>query len=199
MSDLLPPNATAQERALSDSIERIGAVPAAVRDVWSPDACPASMLPWLAWAFSVDTWEQGWSQDQKRAVIKQSISVHRKKGTIGAVVEAINALGIGAQVIEWHKQIPAGDPYTFSLSLDAQQDPITLNHLIQLVDVVNSAKNLRSHLSTVRPGATSRTDVYTAIVAMVGSEITVKPASIPLAAEDDEVMLAEDGEELGTE
>jgi phage tail P2-like protein len=175
MSDLLPANATAQERALSGAIERIGAVPAAVRDVWDADTCPAAVLPWLAWSFSVDNWEQGWSDLQKRGVIKQSVGVHKQKGTIGAVLAAVNALGIGAQVVEWHKQIPAGDPYTFKLKLEADQQPVTMTTITGLLSIVENTKNLRSHLSVVELGATTTEEMNLACASFVGVQITVLP------------------------
>lgn len=175
MSDLLPPNATAPERALSGAIERIAAVPARVRDVWNPDTCPANLLAWLAWAFSVDEWDQSWSDAQKRDVIKRSVSIHRHKGTIGAVREAINALGIGAVLLEWHKQIPVGDPYTFRLQLEADQEPITMPMIVKLVDIVMNTKNLRSHLESVQTGAATVNEMLLGIVTCAGLEITVQP------------------------
>jgi phage tail P2-like protein len=175
MSDLLPANATAQERALSGAIERIGAVPAAVRAVWNADTCPAPMLPWMAWAFSVDNWDQGWADLQKRGVIKQSVGVHKQKGTIGAVLGAVNALGIGAQVVEWHKQVPVGAPYTFRLKLEADQYPVTMATITGLLSVVENTKNLRSHLSLIELGATTTEQLNLASASFVGVQITVLP------------------------
>lgn len=173
MSDLLPPNATAAERALAESIARISDIPPAVRLVWNPDTCPSSVLPWLAWAFSVDEWDSNWSDNQKRGAVKSAVSIHKHKGTIGAVKDAINALGIECQVQEWFNQMPEGAPYTFRLILDANQEPITQSQLIKLQDVVNSTKNLRSHLDTIVPGVTSEAMLSLGVVAKVGSEITV--------------------------
>ena len=50
MTGILPPNATALERALADAGARLSDVPVVVRELWNPDACPAAHLPWLAWA-----------------------------------------------------------------------------------------------------------------------------------------------------
>lgn len=175
MFDLLPANATPQERALEASTRRLAAVDPALRSVWNPDTCPPSILPWLAWAFSVDEWDQTWTDAQKRDVIKRSVSVHRYKGTVGAVKESINALGIGAVLLEWYKQIPAGDPYTFNLQLDAQQQPITMPTITRLLGIVANTKNLRSHLSSVTTGATTVEDLNLTCASMVGLEITVQP------------------------
>ena len=163
-------------------MSRVGAVPTPVRAPWNPDTCPASLLPWLAWAFSVDEWDASWTDAQKRETVKRSILVHRHKGTIGAVREAIQALGVEAQLQEWFNQVPAGDPYTFRLLLDAEQSSLNQAQLFKLLDVVNGTKNLRSHLDAVVPGATSRCVLYSACVAVVGSDITVEyeaPAPVP--------------------
>lgn len=174
MSDLLPPNATAGERAVSNATARIGGVPVPIRDTWDADTCPASLLPWLAWAFSVDQWDANWSEAQKRATIKSAVAVHRYKGTIGAVRESITSLGIGAQVQEWFVQSPEGEPYTFRLILDATQTSATQAELFKLLEVVTGTKNLRSHLDAVVPGVTSGSEMFTASAPMTGYEITVE-------------------------
>jgi phage tail P2-like protein len=174
MSDLLPPNATAAERAISGAVARIGDVPTPIRGVWDADTCPASLLPWLAWAFSVDQWDANWSDAQKRATIKTAVAVHRYKGTIGAVRDAITSLGINCQVQEWFNQVPEGEPYTFRLILDADQESITQSQLERLALVVSSSKNLRSHLDTIVPGATSVAALSLGAFSMTGHEIEVE-------------------------
>jgi len=108
MSDLLPPNATPQERAISRSVDR--AVPVPVRTLWNPATCPEGILPWLAWSLSVDEWDASWPVDQKRAAIAASIETHRRKGTIGALRRALQALGYEVEIDE-----KTGDAYTFRL------------------------------------------------------------------------------------
>jgi phage tail P2-like protein len=183
MAELLPPNATSAEVALAGAVSRLSDVPVLVRDVWDPDTCPASVLPWLAWAFSVDQWDPSWSDAQKRATIKSSVSVHRYKGTIGAVMEAIAALGVDAQVQEWFNMSPPGVPYTFDLLLNASQVGASQSQLLKLLDVVDGTKNLRSHLITVIPSITSTARAYVGGVSMIGSEITVKFGGIPLLSD----------------
>jgi phage tail P2-like protein len=103
MSDdsLLPPNATPVERGFEAAGARITALPVPVRDTWNPATCPATLLPWLAWALSVDNWDPTWTEGQQRAVIAASVAVHRRKGTVAAVREALAAAGYGdASLIE---------------------------------------------------------------------------------------------------
>ncbi|WOH61903.1 phage tail protein I [Bradyrhizobium sp. BWC-3-1] len=174
MSDtLLPSNATVQERAMEGATSRISDVPVLVRESKDPGACPAVLLPWLAHQFSVDAWQSGWTDEQKRQTIRDSVFVHQRKGTIGAVKRALGSLGFGAQVQEWFNQSPPGPEYTFLLHLDVDQVGISDGDLANVLSVVDSTKNLRSHLETVIPTITTKSQLITAGVSMTGSEITV--------------------------
>lgn len=98
---LLPDNATAQEIALDLATSRIGDVTVDIRAVMNPQACPAHLLPWLAWALSVDEWDAEWTEATKRAAVAASVGVHRRKGTRAAVRAAIAAAGYGdAELVE---------------------------------------------------------------------------------------------------
>ena len=171
MFDLLPANATEQERAISDAIERAADVPVPVRDVWNPDTCPSNLLAWLSWAFSVDEWDASWSDDQKRNAIKSAMVVHRYKGTIGAVRYALAALGVQAQVQEWFNQIPAGDPYTFRIILTADQVGVTAAQQAALLNVLERTKNLRSHLDEIEVVVESPAGPTVAASTRMGTEI----------------------------
>ena len=83
MNDLLPPSATKQERALALATSRVSDVPLPIRTLWNPDTCPLELLPWLAWALSVDTWDPNWSESIKRAVngLPTAAEVVAKKGS----------------------------------------------------------------------------------------------------------------------
>lgn len=173
MSDLLPPNATTQERALSETTARIADVPVVVREMWNPDACPAGLLAWLAWAFSVDEWDAAWTDAQKRETIKSAVAVHRYKGTIGAVREALKALTVNARVQEWFNQLPAGPAYTFRILLEADQIGMDQAAFGSLLKVVDRTKNLRSHLTEIAPSVKTTARLYSAGYANVGSEIVL--------------------------
>lgn len=79
--DLLPPNATPLERSLASATGRLTDVPVEIERVWRSGECPSELLPWLAWALSVDVWDDGWSDERKRRVIAASFDLHRLKGT----------------------------------------------------------------------------------------------------------------------
>lgn len=175
MSDLLPPNATPQERALSDATERLAGVPVTIRQVWNPDTCPANLLPWLAWAFSLDNWDNSWTEAQKRAAIKASHSVHRHKGTVGALKAALDSLGLDLAVTEWHQKQPVGDPYTFSVRIAVDQVGVPgAGAFASIEGVIDSTKNLRSHLDGIDVVGSTRATEYVAAAVVCGETVFIK-------------------------
>jgi phage tail P2-like protein len=176
MSDLLPQNATPQEEALDETAARLGDVPVRLRQVWDPATCPLEVLPWLAWALSVDQWDPAWSEAQKRATIAVAIEVQQIKGTIGAVRASLEALAIDVRVLEWHRQQTPGAEYTYKLLVDAGFGaPVaTLEDLQDAIAVVDRSKSLRSHLEAVEVGVGSDAEPYLAAASVSGSEIFVK-------------------------
>lgn len=98
---ILPPNATAIERHIEQTTARIENVPIDFAKLLNPHTCPLTHLPWLAWAMSVDEWDNTWEEQIKRDVIASSIAIHRHKGTPGAIKKALQALGYNdVQIIE---------------------------------------------------------------------------------------------------
>lgn len=175
---LLPPNATAQERALSEATARLSDVPLLVRESWNPDTCPAEMLPWLAWAFSVDEWDATWTEQEKRDVIKASLEVHKHKGTIGAIDRALKPLGYLIEVIEWWEMSPPGEPYTFSIVMGTGSKPVSEELYRKAERIVLTYKNLRSHLRslTIKAGIVGKS--FAAAAMVDGVDTTVYPYAI---------------------
>lgn len=142
-TSLLPPSATNQERALDLSTARVGEVPTDLRDLWDPDTCPAALLPWLAWGLGLDAWDNTWTEAQKRQSIREAVTFHRQRGTIGAVSRSIAPYG--ASVVEWFNDSPVAEPHTFTVSLDqgATSDAI----YSAVIAAIRRTMNARSHFS----------------------------------------------------
>ncbi|MNQ44252.1 Phage tail protein [compost metagenome] len=170
---LLPSSATALERAVAAADARISDTPTPLRDVWNPYACPADILPWLAFAYAVDEWDDKWSIEVKREVIAKSLEIKRTKGTPGGVQRALEAMGLPAQIQEWFQQSPAGDPYTFRVRIEAEQIGFTAYQLAQVRRVIEAYKNKRSHLAGLDIFIRSTGGPRWASVALSGAEIAV--------------------------
>ncbi|WP_179957699.1 phage tail protein I [Exilibacterium tricleocarpae] len=106
--DLLPVNATALERDLALASAALHKVPVVINQLWDPYNCPDSLLPWLAWALSVDAWQEHWTAAQKRRAIAASLSIHAHRGTRRAVADAIT------HVLQLHSDADGDSPPDFS-------------------------------------------------------------------------------------
>ena len=146
---LLPPNASQLLRDLESVFGDSFDLPTLNRYVVNPDLAPVHILPWLAWALSVDDWSDSWSEQVRRNVIKASVEVHRKKGTIGALKKALQAFNYtNVKVEEWFEY--GAEPYFFRVFFDVTEPGFDVNILPQVQKVIESTKNARSHLESLR-------------------------------------------------
>lgn len=92
---LLPAAAGDAERRLWDAAEaRLAAIPADLpRDCWRAAAAPHDWLSVLAWALSVELWDAGWTDVQKRAALGASAALHAEKGTPAAFKRVLDEIG----------------------------------------------------------------------------------------------------------
>ena len=171
MSSPLPDNATAQEVALDLATARIGNVDVPIRTLWDPENCPADILPWLAWAFSVDQWDATWTVEQKRAVVAASINVHKRKGTPGAVKAAVGAIFTGADVVEpWDDDSLTAHQFKI-VTTDTLESDADFEELIRLVD---AAKPVRSWLVAVQIQREITDTVYVGTATRSGGKTTLR-------------------------
>lgn len=171
VSSLLPNNATPQEVALDLATARIGNVDVPIRTLWDPEHCPADILPWLAWAFSVDKWDATWTEAQKRAIVAAAIFVHRRKGTPAAVKEVVSAIFGGGDVIEaWQDVDLSAHEFkivtTGTLQSEAQ--------FLELIDLVDGAKPVRSHLVAVQIQSAPTGDLFFGTASRLGGKVRVE-------------------------
>ncbi|WDE69795.1 putative tail fiber protein [Vibrio phage VPHZ6] len=152
-TSLLPPNVSDLERDLEIALARIEDVEIPIATLWDPWHCPLEVLPFLAWALSVDMWRSDWPETVKRRIVASSLSVHRKKGTRAAVDRALRDLGVTVDLVEWFEAIPKAQRGTFDITAwvneNITSEPGYLNQALydQLRQAVDNAKNTRSHYS----------------------------------------------------
>lgn len=172
---LLPGNATELERLAAQALAQIERVPVPLRDLWNPDACPVALLPYLAWAFSVDRWSQAWPENAKRNAIKAAYFIHSRKGTIGALRRVVEPLGYLIEVREWWEELPMGVPGTFRLLIGVLDTGITEAMYQELTWLIDDAKPLSRHLVGLAIGLEVRGATYVGSAAMTGETTTVYP------------------------
>lgn len=172
---LLPANATALERQAAAALAQIERVPVPIRELLNPDLCPVELLPYLAWAYSVDRWNSAWPESAKRGAIKAAYFVHAHKGTIGALRRVVEPLGYLLEVLEWWELEPAGTPGTFSLLIGVLDTGITDEMYQELTWLIDDAKPLSRHLIGLAISLETRGTTYLGVSAQDGETLTVYP------------------------
>tara|TARA_R110002012_G_scaffold321621_2_gene550177 strand:- start:16244 stop:16861 length:618 start_codon:yes stop_codon:yes gene_type:complete len=172
---LLPGNASRLERAAAEALAEIQRVPVLLHQLWNPYTCEARLLPYLAWAFSVDRWDPAWSTEAKREVIATSFYVHRKKGTIAALRRVVEPLGYLLEVNEWWQSEPEGEPGTFALRIGVLNTGITDAMYEELTRLIEDAKPLTRHITGLDLLGETRGKINIGCTVYDGHETTVYP------------------------
>lgn len=145
MNSLLPPSSSAWLRSAEAGTARLSGITVAIRTLWTPTSCPVDLLPYLAWALSVDRWDKSWPAEKKITSIQQSYWIHRRKGTRAAVRRVIEGMGFSATFAEW---FDVGDePGTFRLEVDVKEVGINLKSLDELSRLISDSKPVSRHIT----------------------------------------------------
>lgn len=172
---LLPSGSTPLERAATEAMAEAVALKVPLRDLWNPDRCPVSLLPYLAWALSVDRWDQSWSEKTKRSVIKASFFVHKRKGTINAIRRAVEPLGYLIELVEWWQTAPMGTPGTFALKLGVLETGITEEMYLEVERLIDDAKPVSRHLTGLAISLETQGNLNVAVNLYDGDVIDIYP------------------------
>ncbi|PLL96967.1 phage tail protein I [Klebsiella michiganensis] len=172
-NSLLPPSSTDWLRSAEAATARLSAITVALRTLWTPTACPVDLLPYLAWALSVDRWDKSWPAAKKVAAIQQSYWLHRRKGTRAAVRRVIEDMGFSATFAEW---FDVGDePGTFRLEVDVNEVGLTPKTLDELNRLIGDAKPVSRHLARLTISSSSGGHAWVGAAVFDGEIITVYP------------------------
>ncbi|NWB21515.1 phage tail protein I [Pseudomonas sp. D4002] len=172
---LLPGNSTSLERQAAQALAQIQRVPIPLRQLCNPNTCPVPLLPYLAWAFSVDRWDSNWTEATKRAAIRSSRYIHAHKGTIGALRRVVEPLGYLIEVMEWWQTAPEGAPGTFALKVGVLDTGITEEMYLELTWLIDDAKPVTRHLTGLAISLESTGTVFIGACVTDGDEIDVYP------------------------
>lgn len=172
-SRLLPVGSSPLEVAAERACAELARVPVPMRDLWSPATCPLNLLPYLAWAFSVDQWDEDWPEVVKRNVVTSAFYLHRHKGTIGAVRRVVEPLGYLINVLEWWQT--NDPPGTFRLDIGVLETGITEEMYLEMERMIADAKPVSRHLIGLNIVQDVNGPVYTGVGIYDGDTITVYP------------------------
>lgn len=176
MQSLLPLNSTPLERA----VEAASAEDLKVnlRTLYNPDTCPAHLLYQLAWAWSVDRWDDTWPESIKRSVIRSSFYIHAHKGTIGALRRVVEPFGYLIEVIEWFNTVPEGAPGTFALKVGVSDEGISEDTYKQLTVLIDDAKPVSRHMTGLAISLETTGSISLAVSIYDGDVIDIYPPAV---------------------
>ena len=161
--DILPENLLADAqiyaaaRALDDELQK---VTAATRDALilpRIDELSEDVIDLLAWQWSVDFYDELKSLAEKRNAVKQSIAMHRIKGTRRAVELALHMVYTSGEVSEWFEY--GGQPYYFRVRF-IRPEIIRLEDVDRVIRIIHAVKNTRSWLESIGFTRTVRIGMY---------------------------------------
>lgn len=170
---LLPSGSTQLEVAAAQALAQIGRLKVPLRELWDPHTCPLTLLPYLAWAFSVDRWDENWTESAKRSAVRAAWFVHKHKGTVGALRRVVEPLGYLIRITEWWQT--HDNPGTFRLDVGVLETGITEEMYLELERLIADAKPCSRHLIGLSINLDVTGDFYIAAAAYDGEELTVYP------------------------
>ncbi|MES1936674.1 phage-related tail protein [Salinisphaera hydrothermalis C27AD] len=148
---MLPTNATPLEKRLArvNAAAEVLNVPI-IRQLWSVDDCPTEFLPYLAWSYALRVWDADWSDQIKRARIRSSIEVHKRKGTAKSVRDVVESFGGDLALREAHQMDPPGTPFTFQITMTVGSSlPQTAAFQNEILAAVDDTKPARSQYNLI--------------------------------------------------
>jgi len=177
---VLPPALASDPRfsALCDLLwEQHASLPLDKLLLYLIDTAPEVALLPLAEQFHVmgaEGWAVAETDAQQRALIKNSIALHRTKGTPWAIKQVLVTLGMEGVVSEWFDY--GGAPYHFRIDVDLSGRGMGQHDIARLTELVNEYKNARSQLEALTMNVTVRSNVPRIGCALYSGEVlTVLP------------------------
>lgn len=168
---LLPPTATKLEKNLSQAIACEPPIP--LRSLWDPQTCPYELLPYLAWQYSVDRWDEEWSEQIKRKVIAEAFEIHKLKGTKEAIRRAVEPFGFLIKISEWWQNNQT--PGSFTLEIGVSDTGITEEYYNELSRIIDDVKPVSRQLSNLAIQLVSKGSLTIGVSSYDGNKLAIYP------------------------
>lgn len=152
LSDIMPPNLLADETvrkaasAIDIELNKIADLTNECYLINNLEILPENIIDMLGWQWHVDYYDNTLPLQNKRRLVKESIRVHKTKGTAWAVENVVKSILGNSNIEEWYEY--EGEPYHFRIICNKN----TVGNISgsKVIEAINSVKNVRSHLDEVR-------------------------------------------------
>jgi phage tail P2-like protein len=138
------------------------------------DTVNSSALVHLAEQFHI-TGNEGWlncaNESERRELLKNSIKLHKFRGTKYALIRVLNILGLNGTVQEWFDY--GGEPYHFKIGIDMNNKAFDSETESSLIELIEANKNVRSKLEKMTVNLISTEEQIFASYCTTSEEVTV--------------------------
>ena len=174
---LLPANSSALEKALDLGFGALlDRIAPPFPELMNPSSTPVAFLPYLAADRGVSEWSTTAAEAEKRLTVELAWPTARQAGTRLALENAAKGLRLMPVIHAWYEQIPAGQPYSFSVRAFTEQ-PYSEEIDARLDRRLADAKSERDTLS-VSVGLSASGRHYIGAATVCGELTTVYPVVI---------------------
>ncbi|GEM_PF-221745 len=135
------------------------------------DELPEKLLDVLAYDLHMDWYDYDYPIDVKRELIKTSVRVHRKLGTVYAVETALGALHPKSEIEEWFDY--GGEPFYFRIILDVSESRVQADSG-KIIKTVKLYKRLTAHIEGLY--------YQCGVVIEIGARTEYFPLGVPLTS-----------------
>ena len=152
LADIMPGNLLEDEtvrrivNVIDPQLHKIARAIRLVAIIARIDELPEPIIDALAWQWRVDFYDADMSLEEKRRSVKQSIAMHRIKGTRRAVMMALRMVYASGEVSEWFEY--GGIPYYFRVRF-IQPETIRAEDIDRVIRIIHIVKNERSWLESI--------------------------------------------------
>ncbi|MFM1655661.1 phage tail protein I [Brevibacillus sp. B_LB10_24] len=161
LSNLLTPNLLADENirnaasSIDAELQAIASAAERLPFLANLDSLDEQWLDELLWQFHAEGIEFAETPEEKRELIRNSIEIHRTKGTRYALERILEILSMEGVIEEWWEF--DGDPFTFRIDVNIKSDRVITDEKLNLLEkLVNGFKNTRSHLTKIGSNLTTK-------------------------------------------
>lgn len=151
-SDYLPPvlkkdpKIKALAKAMADQLLQVSGIIDNVLIYSRIDELPEALVDILAYDMHIDWYDYSYPIETKRDLLKNSVKVHKRMGTVYAVEKALGAVHPESTVEEWFDY--GGKPHHFRIVCDTTHTKIAVSYR-DIINAVKMYKRLSSQMDSV--------------------------------------------------
>lgn len=138
------------------------------------DILSEPILQLLAWENNVMgvEWRLAQTIEEKRALVKDSFILNKRRGTRWAVERVFELLSLEANIVEWFED--GSDPFTFKIRvLEVGGRGIAYDEIALLDELVSIYKPLTRHTGSINIGVSALSDTRAAAAVTMSGVLTV--------------------------